>query len=62
MSTQQQIGELLFWASYYYDFFAPLLNIIIKFSIDTIIIRKIYDIAKIKYESLINVSENIPTE
>lgn len=38
-----------------------LLNFAIAFTFDTIVLRKIYDTINNKYQSLINVEENIPT-
>ena len=37
------------------------INFLIAFTFDTIVIRKIYDMINEKYESFINVEENIPT-
>ena len=62
MSEQITIEYLTFWASYYYDLFSPLFNILIAFSFNTMAIRKVYDMIKIKYESIIEIKENIPTE
>ena len=62
MNTEQQINDLLFWASYYWNMFSPFLNLLIHIGFHTIIYRKVYDMIKVKYESLIEIKENIPTE